>query len=164
MKKNNKNCTNSPSPHEPTNIPYIRVALIIIKDDSLLLCKHRKQDREYWVFPGGHLEYGETLREAAVRELEEEASATIEPDKLVLIHESIPPNRHRHIVNLYFTASITSGTPQLGTDPIITEVSFIPKQQLTQITIYPDIIPHILRLWDSNFELPVLNLGNIWQE
>ena len=60
--------------HEKTKI---RVAGIVPMNDGLILM-HRKnvvrnQDyQEYYTFPGGHLEEGETLEEGVIREIKEE--------------------------------------------------------------------------------------------
>ena len=42
------------------------------RNRRLLLVTSRR-NREHWLFPKGHVEYGETLKEAALREAEEEA-------------------------------------------------------------------------------------------
>jgi len=49
-----------------------RAAAIIIQDNSLLLIHRFKSGREYYVFPGGHIEDGETAEQACIREVKEE--------------------------------------------------------------------------------------------
>jgi ADP-ribose pyrophosphatase YjhB (NUDIX family) len=45
-------------------------------DDRLLLVRHGDDDDREWAVPGGHVEPDETVREAAVREVEEETGVT----------------------------------------------------------------------------------------
>lgn len=67
---------------EPLNItpPQVTVAVgVIIDDQSRVLVALRPQDKEYsdyWEFPGGKLEAGETSLQALARELEEEVGIT----------------------------------------------------------------------------------------
>lgn len=52
----------------------LKFAVIITKaEDRWIFCKHR--DRNTWEIPGGHREAGETILEAAKRELYEETGA-----------------------------------------------------------------------------------------
>ncbi|WP_440903751.1 NUDIX domain-containing protein [Catenovulum sp. SX2] len=52
-----------------------RVSLIIVNpENEILLIKRRKDNRVYWVFPGGGVEDGESLADAAIRETLEETS------------------------------------------------------------------------------------------
>ncbi len=49
----------------------------MLRDDGAALLQHRDNistisDPGLWVFPGGHLKWGETPREGAAREMEEE--------------------------------------------------------------------------------------------
>lgn len=53
---------------------YKYVVVIAFVGDRIVLCRHR--DRLTWETPGGHIERGEAPREAAVRELYEEAGIT----------------------------------------------------------------------------------------
>jgi 8-oxo-dGTP pyrophosphatase MutT (NUDIX family) len=59
-----------------TNIRQV-VGVVLLRDDGAALLQHRDDiptisDPGLWVFPGGHVEQGETLREGAAREMEEE--------------------------------------------------------------------------------------------
>lgn len=50
-----------------------RACAIVIDEVNHILLMHRVNNgREYWVFPGGSIEVGETPEEAVLRELKEE--------------------------------------------------------------------------------------------
>ncbi|MGQ4872765.1 MAG: NUDIX hydrolase [Promethearchaeia archaeon] len=58
--------------HYPVR-PHVGVGGLLIRDGKLLLIKRKyNPDAGYWSIPGGHLELGERVRHAAVREVEEE--------------------------------------------------------------------------------------------
>lgn len=53
--------------------PIPAVAAVVIHDDNVLLvCRGQEPNKGRWGFPGGKIEVGETIAEAALRELEEE--------------------------------------------------------------------------------------------
>ena len=56
-----------------TSLPVLGVIAVMVEDDRALLVQRSKQpDAGLWGFPGGHVELGETVAEAALRELREE--------------------------------------------------------------------------------------------
>src|ERR1700694_724129 len=70
--------------------PLVGVGAVIIEDGRVLLVKrgHPPLAGE-WSIPGGVLELGETLREAAVREAREETCLTVEPCELLGVYDRV---------------------------------------------------------------------------
>jgi len=60
-----------------------RAAGIVIKDNKILLMHRIYKGKEYWVFPGGHLQQGEELAGAAIREILEETTIIVNNPVLV---------------------------------------------------------------------------------
>ena len=52
---------------------------IVIKDNKLLAIHRHREGQEYYVFPGGHVDAGETLAETVAREVTEETSVVARP-------------------------------------------------------------------------------------
>src|SRR5438094_906042 len=63
----------------------IEVAIaVVVRDGRVLICRRRDDDPVlggYWEFPGGKLEPGETIEQCLVRELEEEVSIAVRPER-----------------------------------------------------------------------------------
>lgn len=147
---------------KPT-IPTTRVSVIVITDDKkILLVRHRKGTRTYWVLPGGRLEYGETFQECAVRELKEETGLDIACDEMVFLSEAIAPDRSRHIVNIYIKAHVTGGEMKLGDEPVLAGVDFFPMDELERLTLFPPVARQILTGYDHKFSKGIQYLGNMW--
>jgi len=144
-------------------IPTTRVSVIVLTEDrKILLVRHRKGNRLYWVLPGGRLEYGETFQECAVRELKEETGLDIEIEKFLYLSEAIAPDRSRHIVNVYLKGRITGGTMRIGNEPVLAGVDLIPVADLERLTLFPPIGKKILESYPSGFSGGVQYLGNLW--
>lgn len=54
-----------------------RASLVIVCDGRILLMHRHKQGREYYTVPGGGVERGETLEQAAIREAKEETGLDV---------------------------------------------------------------------------------------
>lgn len=66
-----------------------------------------------WEFPGGQLEFGETLIEAVVREFNEEYGMRIKVVELLSISDHILKDEGQHWVSPTFIAQYVSGRPQI---------------------------------------------------
>ena len=144
-------------------IATTRVSVIVINSDNqILLVKHRKGQRQYWVLPGGRLEYGEAFFECGVREVKEETGLDVEVDKIVFLSEAIAPDRTRHIVNVFLLARLIGGTMKLGNEPVLAGVEFRGLDDLKTLALYPPVSQQILESVPSGFDGGIKYLGNLW--
>lgn len=100
--------------------PLIGVGAIIIENGRVLLVKrgHPPLAGE-WSIPGGVLEVGELLREAAIREAKEETGLTVEPGEILGVFDRLIRTGDRvqyHYVLIDFLCRRVSGEPQPGSD------------------------------------------------
>lgn len=95
-------------------VPRITVDIIIGVADGVVLIRRRNPPLG-WAIPGGFVDYGETLEEAAVREAREETS--LELANLRQFHAYSDPGRdpRGHTVSVVFTAD-GRGTPRAASD------------------------------------------------
>jgi mutator protein MutT len=93
----------------------VGVGAIITRDDHLLMVRRAKDPgRGLWSIPGGHVEAGEYLTDALVREVMEETSLEVEVGQLVGILE-LPGPDHIIILDYHATAD-GEGAPIAGDD------------------------------------------------
>lgn len=144
--------------------PRIRVAAILAEDGKILLARHEKDGQTYWVLPGGGVKHGESLADALVREALEETGLAIRVGELVMVNDSIPPDGHRHIVNVYFVAEIEGGNLCLGSDERLAEVRWMPLEELPRLRFYPDVREDLLRGLREGFAHVPRYLGNLWKD
>ena len=69
--------------------PKLGVSASIWRDGKVLLVQRAKPPKGIWAFPGGHVEAGETLQQAAARELLEETGMTAEFRGLLGVYDVI---------------------------------------------------------------------------
>lgn len=114
----------------------------LIKNPSdksqILLVKHKKGNKEYWVLPGGTLEYRESLEECLKRELNEELNIkNPKIKKFLTLKEFIPETEDRHIIDVYYYVEIEE-TENIGLneDPIVKDWKFVDINTFLE-TVYP---------------------------
>ena len=106
--------------------PKVTVGIVVWRGDEVLLIKRGKPPFQgQWSIPGGSVEWGERLEEAALRELMEETGVKAKIAGLIDVFQSISENFHYVMVD--FAAHWTEGEPQAGDDAL--EASFFSKPQ-----------------------------------
>ncbi len=89
-----------------------RVQAIVVRDDAVLMVKHRQDGQEWWCLPGGAQEAGETPEQGAIRELREECNVSG-----VVVRQTSHVCHAPEDETYSFLVDIGSQTPSLGSDP-----------------------------------------------
>jgi ADP-ribose pyrophosphatase YjhB (NUDIX family) len=77
--------------------PKVGSAVLVEKDGKFLLGERNKENyNRYWVIPGGGVRWGETLKDAGIREIKEETNLDVEIVKFIGWKEimNLPGNYH----------------------------------------------------------------------
>ncbi len=97
--------------------PRIGVGCIVRKGNMLLMGERFGSHGEgTWSIPGGHLEYGETPEETAIRETLEETGVHVKNPRFLAVTNDIFEKEQKHYVTLFMIADYDSGEPTI-TEP-----------------------------------------------
>ncbi len=83
--------------------PIPTVDVVIEANNGIVLIE-RKHEPFGWALPGGHVNYGETVEEAAVREVKEETSLDIKLLKLLGVYSDPKRDPRNHKISIVFLA------------------------------------------------------------
>ncbi|MDY6952880.1 MAG: NUDIX hydrolase [Thermodesulfobacteriota bacterium] len=94
--------------------PYVGIGVCVVKKGMVLLGKRRNaHGAGSWCFPGGHLEFGESIEQCARREVLEEAGLEIENLCHGPFTNDIFEKEGKHYVTLFVVADYAGGTLEL---------------------------------------------------
>jgi 8-oxo-dGTP diphosphatase len=146
--------------------PRIRVSALLRWNDRVLLCRHEKPGREYWLLPGGGVDSGESLVDALRRELAEEVGID-DPmpfEGPVAIVDSIAPHwaiRAKHVVHIIFSADLGGRSLETVTsaDAAVRGHRLFGVGELDEVVLHPPIQRFLTR-WQPGD--PTVYLGPLW--
>ena len=146
--------------------PRIRVSAILRWKERMLLCRHEKPGKEYWLLPGGGVNSGESLVDALHRELGEEIGIDEElpVEGPVAIVDSIAPVRSftaKHVVHIIFAGDLGGRSLEAVTsqDAAVRGHRLFTVDELDGVVLHPPI-QRFLRRWQPGD--PAVYLGALW--
>lgn len=114
----------------------VGVGAIIVNDAGQLFLAKRgneaKNERGSWEFPGGSVEFGETLAQALIREMREEYGIEIEVGALLDVADHILPDEGQHWVSPTFICRIVSGQPKIAEPGKCAAIGWFPPNEIPE--------------------------------
>lgn len=131
------------------NKPNVGVGIITTKGKQVLLLRRKNVHGEgSWSTPGGHLDFGESPEECAIREAKEETNLEIKVLNFVAVTNDVFEVENKHYITLWMESEYSSGEPRLNapyeSDAMdwfcwdeLPQPLFIPFQHLIKGQCYP---------------------------
>jgi 8-oxo-dGTP diphosphatase len=142
------------------------VSAILRWHGRILLCRHEKGDRQYWLLPGGGVNSGESLTRALHRELAEEIGIAdaLPVEGPVAIVDSIAPARGyvaKHVVHIIFSGDLGGRSLEAVTsqDAAVRGHRLFSVTELDEVVLHPPIQRFLARWRPGD---PVVYLGPLW--
>jgi ADP-ribose pyrophosphatase YjhB (NUDIX family) len=110
-------------------VPTVDIIIEIEREDGqqgIVLIK-RKNPPYGWAIPGGFVDYGESLEEAAVREAKEETSLDIQLKRQMFTYSDPKRDPRQHTISTIYVAT-ARGRPKAQDDAI--EIGIFTKEEL----------------------------------
>lgn len=121
--------------------PYVGIGVAVFRPGEVLLIRRGKPPRMgEWSLPGGAQEIGETVFEAAHREVMEETGVSIDDLTLIDVIDSIRRDEVArvkfHFTLIDFAARWVAGDPVAGTDAMHAE--WMPLGRVPELGMWPE--------------------------
>ena len=121
-----------------TQHAQVGVGVFIHKDGKILLLKRAgSHGAGTWSTPGGHVDFGETLEETAIRETKEEVGVDISNVQFKAITNDIFPDDKKHYVTVWMAGDSLDTNPSVNSARELTEVGWFDLNSLPQPLFIP---------------------------
>lgn len=122
----------------------VSAATIVLNDHNEILLI--KGPRRGWEMPGGQVEEGESLKNAAIRETKEESGIDIEVIKFCGIFQNV----NRSICNTLFLAKVIGGEPTTSSESL--EVGFFSIEKALEMVTFKNFRQRIEYCLNENVQ------------
>lgn len=118
------------------------VGCVVVQDGALLMVQRgREPAKGLWSLPGGRLEHGESLTEAAAREVLEETGIEVEVVDFLGVFEA--PGETHFVILDYLARPLAANPPVAGEDAA--EARWVPLNEISALECTPRLVETLTR-------------------
>lgn len=135
--------------------PCMRTPEAVLSSEIMLIERGHEPGKGLWSVPGGRIEFGETIHQAALRELAEETSLARDQVELLpteLFHQAITPNYH--FVIFQRVGLLVAGAPVAGSDAAAIRFASLQEIAAEPQLYTPHLFDSLLLLLHAAFVQP----------
>jgi len=108
----------------------LTVAAVVEREGRFLMVEEHAHGEIVFNQPSGHLEHGESLEQAVVREMLEETGRGFMPRELVGMYQWRHPDNGRHYLRIAFTGACTARDPCRSLDEVIVRTHWMSRAEI----------------------------------
>lgn len=130
-------------PNAPTVNSIVAAASAIVTNDSGDILLHRRTDNDLWALPGGTMEFGESIADAAVREVHEETGLSVFPLYVIAVYSdpkhvfAYDDGEVRQEFSVCIACKIVGGDLRISDES--TELEFVAPHDIAELKMHPRI-------------------------
>jgi 8-oxo-dGTP diphosphatase len=118
--------------------PLVGIGVLVMNGDKVLLGLRKNAHGEnMWAAAGGHLEFGESFEDCALREVAEETGLAIANVRLGTVTNDVFDDHGKHYVTVFMVADYAGGEPEILEPEKCTEWKWFPWAELPDNLFLP---------------------------
>lgn len=107
---------------------------IFDENENFILIKRKNEPyKNYWALPGGFVDYGESVENAAIREALEETSINVKLDKLIGVYSDPSRDPRGHTVSVTYSAR--GNMNEMKADDDACDINIFTRKDLEKINL-----------------------------
>ena len=141
----------------------LRCSAIVVRKGTVLLVHRTGGGADDWVLPGGTPRPGESMAACARREVREETSLHVNPDRVAFVLEVVGPESGPRTVDMVFSAADPAPHRRpVECEPGLAPV-FVPVDRIHELDLRPPLAGHLRAMLGRRSDLYAPYLANLWR-